>query len=107
MAASRAPLLRDQGSSAGQSKVAEAGSLEQERAVYGSRAEWREADDLCSRAALLDSLNVAPTPSPVACCLNITCTKDDAKTCQDEFMEGFWTRKSLMLGFALDLYGIP
>ena len=44
-------------------------------------AEWREADDLCSRAALLDSLNVAPTPSTVAC-LAITCTKDDAKTCQ-------------------------
>ena len=50
-------------------------------------AEWREADDLCSRAALLDSLNVAPTPSTVAC-LAITCTKDDAKTCQREFMEG-------------------
>ena len=50
-------------------------------------AEWREADDLCSRAALLDSLNVAPTPSTVAC-LAIACTKDDAKTCQHEFMEG-------------------
>ena len=44
-------------------------------------AEWREADDLCSRAALLDSLNVAPTPPPVAC-LAIT-NKDDAKTSQD------------------------
>ena len=32
-------------------------------------AEWREADDLCSPLlppTALDSLNVAPTPSPVA-----------------------------------------
>ena len=38
-------------------------------------AEWREADDLCSRLlppTALDSLNVAPTPSLVACSPAIT-----------------------------------